>query len=86
MPKRIRYDNSKITVARIVGKRERELTDAFLKLESHLLFESHFCLVRRPNERPVGLFCLDGRPHLKLVQVRAPNLGAYRALVAGGAS
>jgi len=38
------------------------------------------------QERPVGLFCLDGRPHLKLVHVETPNLGAYRALVAGGAS
>jgi hypothetical protein len=34
----------------------------------------------------VGVFCLDGRPHLKLVQVEAPNLGAYCALVGGGAS
>jgi len=51
VPKRICYDNSKIPVARIVGKRERELTDAFLKLKSHFLFRSHFCLVRRPNEK-----------------------------------
>ncbi len=51
VPKRISYDNSKIAVARIIGKRQRELTDAFLKLKSHFLFESHFCLVRRPNEK-----------------------------------
>jgi transposase len=51
VPKRISYDNSKISVARIVGKRERELTDAFLKLQSHYLFRSHFCLVRRANEK-----------------------------------
>jgi len=51
VPKRISYDNSKIPVARIIGTRERELTDAFLKLKSHFLFESHFCLVRRPNEK-----------------------------------
>jgi len=51
VPKRISYDNSKIPVARIVGQRERELTDTFLKLKSHFLFESHFCLVRRPNEK-----------------------------------
>ena len=43
-------------------------------------------ILQNRQERPVGLFCLDGRPHLKLVQVQAPNLGAYRALVAGGAS
>ena len=43
-------------------------------------------ILQNRQERPVGLFCLDGRPHLKLVQVEPPNLGAYRALVAGGAS
>jgi transposase len=51
VPKRISYDNSRISVARIIGKRERELTDAFLKLQSHYLFRSHFCLVRRANEK-----------------------------------
>jgi transposase len=51
VPKRISYDNSRISVARIIGKRERELTDAFLKLKSHYLFQSHFCLVRRANEK-----------------------------------
>jgi transposase len=51
VPKRISYDNSKISVSRIVGQRQRELTDAFLKLKSHFLFASHFCLVRRPNEK-----------------------------------
>jgi hypothetical protein len=35
------------------------------------------------RERPVGLFCLDGRPHLKLVSVPSPNLDAYRGLTAG---
>jgi transposase len=51
VPKRITYDNSKIAVSRIIGKRERELTREFLRLKSHFLFESHFCLVRRPNEK-----------------------------------
>ncbi len=36
------------------------------------------------REKPVGLFSLDGRPHLKWVCVPPPDLGAYRALVAGG--
>jgi hypothetical protein len=31
----------------------------------------------------VGLFCLDGRPHLKLVGVPAPDLSAYASLTAG---
>ena len=29
----------------------RKLTDEFLRLKSHHLFEYHFCLVRRPNEK-----------------------------------
>ena len=51
VPNRISYDNSKIAVAKIIGKRERELTREFLRLKSHFLFKSHFCLVRRPNEK-----------------------------------
>ncbi len=51
VPRRISYDNSKIAVAKITGDRERKATDAFLRLQSHHLFEAHFCLVRRPNEK-----------------------------------
>jgi transposase len=51
VPRRISYDNSKIAVARITGTRDRKLTDEFLRLKSHHLFEDHFCLVRRPNEK-----------------------------------
>jgi transposase len=51
VPRRISYDDLKIAVARITGSRRRKLTDAFLRLKSHHLFESHFCLVRRPNEK-----------------------------------
>jgi transposase len=51
VPKRISYDNTKVAVAKIIGRRERELTRAFLRLQSHFLFASHFCLVRRPNEK-----------------------------------
>lgn len=51
VPRRISYDNSKIAVTRVICGRKRELTDAFLKLQSHHLFEHHFCLVGRPNEK-----------------------------------
>ncbi|MGE5685918.1 MAG: IS21 family transposase [Gemmatimonadota bacterium] len=51
VPRRISYDNSKVAVARITGSRDRKVTDAFLRLKSHHLFEPHFCLVRRPNEK-----------------------------------
>jgi transposase len=51
VPRRISYDNSKIAVAKIAGGRGRELTREFLRLEGHFLFEHHFCLVRRANEK-----------------------------------
>ena len=51
VPRRISYDNSKIAVAQIVGNRERKVTHEFLRLKSHFLFDDHFCLVRRPNEK-----------------------------------
>lgn len=51
VPKRISYDNLKIAVKKIVGSHERELTNGFLHLRSHYLFESHFCNVRRGNEK-----------------------------------
>jgi len=51
VPRRISYDNSKIAVAQITGSRQRKVTDAFLRLKSHHLFEEHFCRVRRPNEK-----------------------------------
>jgi transposase len=53
VPHRISYDNSKVLVSKIIGPHERELTDGFLKLQSHYLFREHFCRVRRPNEKGV---------------------------------
>jgi hypothetical protein len=40
-------------------------------------------ILEHRRERPVGLFCLDGRPHLQLVGVPAPDLSAYASLTAG---
>jgi hypothetical protein len=37
------------------------------------------------QEQPVGLFCLDGRPQLKLVRVAQTDVSAYQALIGGGA-
>jgi hypothetical protein len=42
-------------------------------------------ILQARQEQPVGLFSLEGRPHLKLVRVQAPDLHAYRALAGGGA-
>ena len=51
VPRRVAYDNTKTAVAKILGSRDREVTREFARLKSHYLFESHFCLVRRPNEK-----------------------------------
>src|SRR5262245_31389848 len=51
VPRRITYDNSRVMVARIVGPRQRQLTRGFLQLRSYYLFDHHFGLVRRPNEK-----------------------------------
>ena len=37
-------------------------------------------------ERPVGLFSLDGHPHLKSVAIEPPDLSAYRTLTQQGAA
>ena len=51
VPRRISYDNSAIAVIEVFQGRERKLTKEFLRLQSHYLFQEHFCLVRRPNEK-----------------------------------
>ena len=51
VPRKIRYDNSKIAVAKITGSRERQVTREFQRLQSHYLFDTQFCLVRRANEK-----------------------------------
>jgi transposase len=53
VPRRISYDNAKVQVASIIGPRERNFTQGFQQLMSHYLFEPHFCLVRRANEKGV---------------------------------
>lgn len=53
VPRRITYDNDKVLVAKILGPHARELTHDFLQLKSHYLFETHFCGVRRANEKGV---------------------------------
>jgi len=50
VPRRISYDNTTIAVSKVMGK-ERALTRGFLSLESHHLFDHHFCRVGRGNEK-----------------------------------
>ncbi|HIK90030.1 MAG: IS21 family transposase [Pirellulaceae bacterium] len=51
VPARISYDNSKIAVAKIVGRRGETPTREFLRMQSYHLYKHHFCMVRRPNEK-----------------------------------
>lgn len=51
VPKRVSYDNSAIAVIEVLKGRERKLTREFLRLQSHYLFQEHFCLMRRANEK-----------------------------------
>ncbi|MEM7383973.1 MAG: hypothetical protein AAF514_03425 [Verrucomicrobiota bacterium] len=53
VPTWISYDNTKIAVAKMLKGRDRPLTDGFLQLQSHYLFEAHFCLAARGNEKGV---------------------------------
>jgi len=51
VPVRISYDNTTIAVSKVMMGTERELTRGFLTLESHYLFDHHFCRVGRGNEK-----------------------------------
>lgn len=54
VPTEIAYDNSKIAVSKIIGGgKERKLTEGFLQLKSHYLFDYRFCRVARGNEKGV---------------------------------
>lgn len=53
VPRRITYDNSRVMISQIITAHGRKLTQGFLRLASHYLFEHHFCQVRRANEKGV---------------------------------
>ena len=53
VPRRISYDNERVMVGGIISHTQRKLTQGFLQLQSHYLFDCHFCMVRRPNEKGV---------------------------------
>ena len=78
VPTRISYDNLRIAVGRITGSRDREVTAEFQRLKSHFLFEDHFCLVRRPNEKGHVERLLDYARRKFLVPV--PRVGSLRDL------
>lgn len=78
VPRRISYDNSSIAVSKVIGRRQRELTREFLRLKSHFLFESHFCLVGRPNEKG-QVECLLGYARRNFL-VPLPRVDSFEAL------
>jgi transposase len=53
VPRHILYDNESVLVGRVLRGRDRTLTRGFQELVSHYLFQPHFCLVRRANEKGV---------------------------------
>lgn len=53
VPTRISYDNSCILVRRIRATGKQRVTEALLKLQSHYLFDHHFCNLGRGNEKGV---------------------------------
>jgi transposase len=53
VPWRITYDNEGMLVIEVLGAHGRKLTEGFLQLQSHYLFQEHFCQVGRANEKGV---------------------------------
>lgn len=53
VPRRITSDNSRVMVSSILKGRDRKMTEGFVRLKSHYLFDHHFCQVRRGNEEGV---------------------------------
>lgn len=53
VPPKNKLDNASTVVKSTHSERGRELTDNFISLRSHYIFESEFCNVRRGNEKGV---------------------------------
>jgi len=53
VPRRMTYDNDSVLVTKVLGGRDRRLSRWFRSLQSHFLFETHFCRVQRGNEKGV---------------------------------
>ena len=45
------YDNMRVAIAKYVGNKEKEPTQALLQLRSHYQFTHRFCNIRRGNEK-----------------------------------
>ncbi|RKZ12115.1 hypothetical protein DRQ53_15235, partial [bacterium] len=62
----------------ILGIHHRKLTDGFLELTSHYLFDYHFCTVRRPNEK--GVVETTGKYARRNFLVPVPVMSGYDEL------
>ena len=51
VPARVRYDNSRLAVVKLLGRHERQLGHEFLRLSAHFGFAHEFCGARRPQEK-----------------------------------
>jgi transposase len=51
VPTKIAYDNTTVAVKKVLFGARRDLTNEFLRLESHYLFTHRFCRVARGNEK-----------------------------------
>jgi transposase len=78
VPWRISYDNAKTLVTKILGIHKRELAKNFQQLESHYLFDHHFCTIRRGNEKGV---VEGGVKYVRLnFMVPVPQVGSLEEL------
>jgi transposase len=51
VPRLITFDNSKVNVSKIVGRRGESASEALLQMESCYLFSHHFCRICEPQEK-----------------------------------
>ncbi|MBK6898253.1 MAG: transposase [bacterium] len=73
VPCRISYDNSRVMVSQIIGVHARKLTDGFLELVSHYLFEHHFAPCDGPTRRA---WSRNGQ--VRAVQLHGPGAAGRR--------
>ncbi len=82
VPTKTDYDNTSIAVSKVVGD-ERVLTREFLRLQSHFLFEHHFCHVGRGNEKGhVETHVGYARRNLLVPVPSFPSWGAFNEYLA----
>jgi transposase len=51
IPFQLAYDNLKAAVLKIIDRKHRVVSEGFLELRSHYIFETRFCTVRKGNEK-----------------------------------